>query len=169
MVWTQRSGRPPTKVRPQLGGQMSDIDDGGAFSPYLWYKLGQSSAEDGRLADEVADLVKRGFRPPAHVVQLDNALVEIHRLSSELDKANENILKWIAHSDRQKAGLEQRDRQIVDLRSKLATLQAECDITKRLWGDAAAEATEYGLELKDKDLEIQDLRRELQELREGKK
>jgi predicted RNase H-like nuclease (RuvC/YqgF family) len=125
--------------------------------------------------EETADLVKRGFRPPAHVVELDRAITEADRLSIELKRAYSEIRKANHHLGLRKqniesltADLEVKDAEISGLRSKLTALQAEHDITRRLWGDATAEAMELGLELIDKDQEIQALRRELQELREGK-
>lgn len=104
---------------------MLDDEHSEGFSPFLWYKLGQSSAEHSRLLDETADLVKRGFGPSAHAVELANAYAEISRLSLELDKANENIRKWSAHSDRVRAESTRKDAEIRRLGSLLDQREAE--------------------------------------------
>jgi|GEM_PF-3176285 hypothetical protein len=122
---------------------MSDEMDGSSgFSPFLWYKLGQSSARASEDMGELAALVQRGFAPPQVVVDRDRAIAEVYRLDNELRVANESIQRLNDHSAKVEALLAARNGEIAELRARNGALQRDIDIAVKAYHDSATEYDE---------------------------
>ncbi len=122
---------------------LGEDDDRGGFSPFLWYKLGQSSAEASQLMDQTADLVRRGFRPPQVVIDRDNAVAEAWRLYEELNKANQYIRSWMRCSDELATTVAARDTEIVQLKAQITAVQERLDLAMKCYGSVSADSTDY--------------------------
>jgi hypothetical protein len=116
-----------------------ETDDDTGFSPFVWYKLGQSSARSSQVTAETTALVKRGFAPPQIVTDLDNAISEVHRVDNELRLANDVIQQWMDHSARLEAKISSRNAELAELRAKNAALQRDLDIAVSAYQDSATE------------------------------
>jgi hypothetical protein len=116
-----------------------ESDDDTGFSPFLWYKLGQSSADSSRIMDETAALVKRGFAPPQVVTDRNNAIAKARRLDNELRKANGAIQQWMDYSTQLETALSAKDTELAELRAKNAALQRDLEIAVTAYRDSAAE------------------------------
>ncbi len=110
---------------------MDDQDDSSELSGWAWYEMGRMAAARSQLVDRNRELVWRIFSPRPN-----------YDAAVELQKANENILAWMAHSEELQNSIVSRDAQITRLQTQITELQERLALAMKCYESVSTDSSE---------------------------